>query len=187
LAIYEQEIVLQNGNTEGRIVLTMKKLDSELKAYLAGFLDGDGCINAQLIRRTDYRLGFQIRISITFFQSTKRYWFFLQLKKILQTGSLRKRNDGISEYSIVGSASVKDLCQELLPFLRLKKNQAILVLEIVKKLHKNQSFEDFLNICSLVDEMEMLNDSKRRTVTRAYVESVWKEEKLFPVETSENG
>ncbi len=57
------------------------KLLEERTNNLAGFLDGDGCINAQIIKRSGYRLGFQIRVSITFFQSTKRHWFLMELDK----------------------------------------------------------------------------------------------------------
>jgi len=48
-------------------------------AYLAGFLDGDGCLNEQIIRRPEYRLGFQIRVSTVFFTVQNAigfYWKF---------------------------------------------------------------------------------------------------------------
>lgn len=51
----------------------LQKLTKLDYAYIAGFLDGDGSILAQLVRRTDYRLGFQIRVSITFYQKNTRY------------------------------------------------------------------------------------------------------------------
>ena len=105
------------------------------KAYIAGFLDADGCVNAQIVQRAEYRLKFQIRVSITFFQSTKRHWFLLQLHEKLKIGCLRKRNDGMSELSIVGSASVSTLLTDLmaLPYLKLQKKQAELVLQFVPK------------------------------------------------------
>jgi len=52
-------------------------------------------------------------------------------------------------------------------------------------LKKDQSKEDFLALCVLVDQIGVLNDSKKeRKVSQASVQSEWK--KLFPVETSEN-
>lgn len=159
-------------------------LDETTKAYIAGFLDGDGCINAQIIRRTEYQIGFQIRVSITFFQSTKRHWFLMQIQKILPGGSLRKRKDGISEYSIVGPRQVQSICELLIPFLQLKQPQARLILEITKRLKKNQSKQDFLSLCQLADQIGELNDSKKRTRSATFVQSEWS--KLFPVETSES-
>jgi len=40
------------------------KLTKEDIIYLAGFIDGDGCILAQIVNRPDYKLKFQIRLSI---------------------------------------------------------------------------------------------------------------------------
>ena len=152
------------------------------KAYIAGFLDADGCVNAQIVQRAEYRLKFQIRVSITFFQSTKRHWFLLQLHEKLKIGCLRKRNDGMSELSIVGSASVSTLLTDLMPYLKLKKKQAELVLQIVPKLSRKQDKHDFLLLCELADQIGLLNDSKRRTITSALV----RETLLFPVETSDS-
>jgi hypothetical protein len=45
-------------------------MDPTVLAYIAGFLDGDGSIFFQLIRKPDYRFGFQIRPSVAFYQKT---------------------------------------------------------------------------------------------------------------------
>ena len=50
----------------------MKKLISQTKrAYLAGFLDGDGSIYVQLKPNKTYRFGFQDAPYIVLFQSQK--------------------------------------------------------------------------------------------------------------------
>jgi intein-encoded DNA endonuclease-like protein len=51
----------------------MKNISEKELSYIAGFLDGDGCVNAQIIRRKNYELLFQIRVSVVFFQKTNRY------------------------------------------------------------------------------------------------------------------
>jgi hypothetical protein len=145
-------------------------LNEPEKAYLAGFIDGDGSINAQLVRRPEYKFKFQIRVTITLFQSTKRHWFLLQLKQRLQCGSVRKRNDGISEYSIVGIDSVAVLCKILLPYLRLKRRQAELVLRITNELSVKQTQSEFLSLCDIADHIGTLNDSKPRTITAAIIQ-----------------
>jgi hypothetical protein len=107
-------------------------------------------------------------------------------QKIYSGGSLRKRKDGISEYSIVEPRLVQSVCELLMPYLKLKKPQAELIFNITKGMFhsKKQNKEDFLNLCQLVDQVGELNDSKKRTRTAIYVQSEWN--KLFPVETSEN-
>jgi hypothetical protein len=60
------------GNTEGRPAT----MQDSIRAYIAGFLDGDGSVHFQLVRRHDYVYGYQIRASVCFYQSTReeRVW-----------------------------------------------------------------------------------------------------------------
>jgi len=142
-----------------------KNIIPEEAAYIAGFVDGDGSINAQIMRRPDYTLKFQIRVSITFFQKVERYWFLLFLKKKLGIGSCRKRNDGMGEYIIVGKQSVLQILDILRPYLRIKKRQAILITSICCQLKKEQDPLQFLKVCEMVDLIETLNDSKEQVIT----------------------
>jgi len=144
----------------------MKFLTCQEKAYIAGFLDGDGCLNAQIVQRHDYILKYQIHVSVTFYQKTQRHWFLIKLNKKLHYGSLRKRPDGISEYSITGSKSVYNLVTALLPYLQLKKRQAKLLLEIIQAMpHVKHDAQAFLTLCEKVDRFSVLNDSKKRLIS----------------------
>jgi hypothetical protein len=51
----------------------LKRLTPMELSYIAGFLDGDGSIYAQIVKRSDYRLRFQIRVCIGFYQKTTRH------------------------------------------------------------------------------------------------------------------
>ena len=51
----------------------LKRLTDIERSYITGFLDGDGSIYAQIVKRSDYRLKFQIRVSISFYQKTTRH------------------------------------------------------------------------------------------------------------------
>ena len=163
---------------------SLSKLSSQEKAYLAGFLDGDGCINAQIVRRIDYVLQFQIRVSVTFFQKTTRHWFLLQLLKQIGVGSIRKRKDGMSEYAIVGKEAVFSLLKELEPYVRMKKPQLQLVLEIIEKLPNTKDPQTFLALCERVDTLGQLNDSKKRRINSLTVrETLVTDFPSVPVET----
>jgi hypothetical protein len=48
------------------------KLTKENLAYLAGFIDGDGCISGQLIKNNDYKFKFKIQLSIVILQKKSR-------------------------------------------------------------------------------------------------------------------
>lgn len=157
--------------------------------YIAGFLDGDGSVLAQIVRRKGYTFHYQIRFTVSFVQKTSRRHFLLQLKEDLRKGTLRDRNDGISELAIVGWQSVVPLLKQLQPVLRIKLKQANLVLKIIEQLPlTKKSPQKLLELCYLADQVAALNDSKSRTVTAEVVENHFKdlgliEGKKVPVET----
>jgi hypothetical protein len=41
-------------------------------AYIAGFIDGDGCINGQIVKSNDYKRKFKLQLSVVFFQKSSR-------------------------------------------------------------------------------------------------------------------
>jgi len=146
-------------------------MSNEEKAYIAGFLDGDGSIMAQLISRKDYKLGYQIRVSVVFYQKNTHRKFLLWLKERLGYGYVRIRNDGMSEYTIVGFREVEHVLTLLYPFLRLKKALAKDVLGLIKQ-HPPQRKMTALKLISLsrlVDKTAGFNYSKKRTITSAVV------------------
>ena len=102
-----------------------QKLTEEEKSYIAGFLDGDGSIFAQIVKGKDYKYGFRIRVSIGFYQKKDKYWFLLKLKKLLKYGTTRIRKDNMAEYVITGSGPVKQILLLLEKFLVLKKKMLI--------------------------------------------------------------
>jgi hypothetical protein len=156
------------------------------KAYIAGFLDGDGSIMAQLVKRNDYKLGYQIRVSIVFYQKTVHQKFLLWLKGRLGFGYIRDRNDGMSEYAIVGLREVEYVLTLLYPFLRLKKALAKDVLYLIKQ-HPEQrkmTAKQLVRISKLVDKTAKFNYSKKRTNTSAEIIAFLNKRKLLvPVET----
>lgn len=140
-------------------------------AYIAGFLDGDGCIMLQLVYRHDYVLGYQIRASVVFYQK-QQYRSFLQWlqDQFGDIGYIRNRNDGMSEYTIVGIADVGKVLQLLLPYLRLKKPQAEIALQVISQMPgsgRKMTEEKLLVLAKEVDRFLELNYSKRRVNTSA--------------------
>ncbi len=144
-------------------------MDSTMLAYIAGFLDGDGSIFFQIVPRKDYKQKFQIRTSIGFYQKTQFVEILEWLKEIFGTGYIRHRKTGISDYTIVESKEVKKILLLLQPYVKLKKKQIDLGLEIINKLEMKKSDKDFLEICKLVDNFKELNYSKKRTITHETV------------------
>lgn len=159
-------------------------MKNEGKAYIAGFLDGDGSIMAQLVFRKDYKLGYQIRVSIVFYQKTIHQEHLLWLKKQLGFGYIRARRDGMTEYTIVGLREVELVLKLLYPFLRLKKDLAAKVLILIEQ-HPAQhkmTAKRLLALSRLVDETASFNYSKKRTITSLQVKT-FLDTIFVPVET----
>lgn len=151
----------------------MKTLTEEQAAYLAGFIDADGSIIAQIVKREDYFLKFQIRVSVLLIQKNKRMHFLKQIQSELSdVGTIRNRGDGVSEFALVGITNTVQLLKQVLPFLRLKKKQANLVIRISEQLilTKNDP-KQFLTLCELSDQVANLNDSKNRSITAQTVKT----------------
>ena len=162
--------------------MTTKKL-----AYIAGFLDGDGCIMLQLVFRHDYVFGFQIRASIVFYQNSRYKDFLFWLKEKLVDGYIRDRKDGMSEYTIVGVTPVSRVLKLLKPYLRLKKPQVDLTLSVLSRMPgrgKHMNSKLLIELSREVDKFASLNYSKKRTNTSLKLEEFLKSRSLLnPVET----
>ena len=154
-------------------------MSNEEKAYIAGFLDGDGCIMAQLVYRKDYIYGYQVRTSVVFYQKMSHNVILSWLKRQLKYGYIRERNDGMTEYTIVGFKEVQEVLALLYPFLRLKKVLAKLVLQLIKSHPKRMSPQGLLKISALVDKTATFNYSKKRTNTSQTIRTFLKH-KSFP-------
>ena len=144
-------------------------MDPITLAYIAGFLDGDGSIFFQIVKRKDYLRRFQIRGSIAFYQKTEQSWILSWLKEQLGAGYIRHRKTGISDYTVVGSGEVKGFLLLLQPYVKLKRKQLELSLQILQNLENLQSNADFLEACKMVDKFKNLNYSKKRSITHATV------------------
>nr|ALO63400.1 putative LAGLIDADG homing endonuclease [Carteria sp. SAG 8-5]ALO63402.1 putative LAGLIDADG homing endonuclease [Carteria sp. SAG 8-5] len=83
----------------------MNKFTPDQLLYLAGLIDGDGSIIAQLVSRKDYTWEFQIRLTVQVTQLKKRRWFLEELQKEIGAGSVRDR-DTVSDYILTETSNV---------------------------------------------------------------------------------
>ena len=140
----------------------MLKLTQTQLAYLAGFIDGDGSIYARLKPNDTYRYGFQIAPYIILFQSAKDETNFKKICEMLNCGYLRKRKDGILEYTIGRKEEIVALIKAIKPYLILKRQQADLLEEIFKQKVLVKSAKDFAKLMDLINKFADINYSKKR-------------------------
>ncbi len=120
------------GNTVGRL----SKTDSINFAYIAGFLDGDGSIMLQLHRRKAGKETFRVKTVICFYQDSRHIDKIEWIKGILGCGYVYTRRDHICELRIEGFQRVFEVLNSLKPYLRFKKEQVNLMLNIIPKLQQ---------------------------------------------------
>ncbi len=133
-------------------------------AYIAGFLDGDGSIMFQLKPRSDYAYGFQIKVTLAFYQKNSNRSILEWLYENLKVGAIRDKNDGMSEYDIEGFVPVRQTLEMIKPFVVLKREQVVKALALIDEISSQQhpTPEMFLEWCVKVDNFETLNYTKNR-------------------------
>jgi hypothetical protein len=157
----------------------MKTLNKDDLIYLAGLIDGDGSIVAQIVRRSDSVYRFQIRCTLQISQLQKRRHFLEDIREIIGYGIIRDRGT-MSDYILTETRCVYFFLKQLSPFLRMKKKQANLLLRIIEQLpsSKNSALL-FIDLCRISDHVAELNDSKKRTITAEVVAQQLQELKII--------
>jgi intein-encoded DNA endonuclease-like protein len=159
----------------------MRKISNIEKAYIAGFLDGDGSVYVKLKKNDTYKYGYQIAPYITFYQQEKHIDFLEKIKKMFGAGYTRLRKDGVAEYTIGDEKSLIIFAKEISPYSKLKPKQLKLLLNILKSKQKVKSVKSFISLCRLIDKFEELNYSKKRTQnTKEVLKNLIKDGLLTP-------
>jgi hypothetical protein len=157
----------------------MKNINRDDLIYLAGLIDGDGSLIAQIVRRSDFVYKFQIRCTIQITQSKKRRHFLENIQEIIGYGTLRDR-ENISDYVLTETRCVYFFLKQLSPFLRLKKKQSNLILRIIEQLPSSKNSPLlFVELCDISDHVAQLNDSKSRKITAEVVRKELQELKII--------
>jgi hypothetical protein len=123
------------------------------KAYIAGFLDGDGSIMLQIKRRSDTSRGYRFMATICLYQDSRHDLPFDWIRSVFNVGYISKRNDGMSELRINGFVRVQEILTDLLPFIRFKKLQAEAMIKACQILSKNMKM---LSKQELIEVIELI-------------------------------
>jgi hypothetical protein len=87
---------------------------------------------------------------------------FEQICSLIDLGYIRERNDGMVEYTIAREDAIRAFLVMVQPYLILKKEQAMLMLEILDKKAEVKDRNDFHLLMKTVDRFRELNHSKKR-------------------------
>ena len=160
----------------------------ETKAYIAGFLDGDGSIMFQLIERKGYIYGYQIRVSVCFYQDSSHKEGLKWLRERIGYGYIRDRNDGVSDYTIVGPERVREVLVMVKPYVVFKAAHVARALELLDAMEEKRkpNVKEFLALAKLVDSYANLNYSKKKKNNAVKVAEYLDRKGLLTPVTTEN-
>ena len=139
-------------------------ISSTQRAYLAGFLDGDGSVYVRAKPNNSYKYGFQVAPYIVLFQSQKDKENFKKVYSMVGLGYLRTRKDGILEYIIGKKENIQKFISIVEPYVLMKKEQINLLKKIILLKEKVENKEDFNALIKLIDSFRDLNYSKKRKI-----------------------
>ena len=140
-----------------RVVHPVGKTIPEVqKAYLAGFIDGDGAIMALLERHPAKRFGFCVRVWVkaTQLRQSDVAW----LRDDLGVGQVRAGH-GCWEWLVKDQSQARWLLRAIRPFARVKARQIKIALEILE--HRVESVEDLRKLAEMADALSLLNVRSR--------------------------
>jgi hypothetical protein len=151
-----------------RVVHPVGKTIPEVhKAYLAGFIDGDGAIMALLERSPTKRFGFRIRVWVKATQ--QRQSDVCWLREELEIGRVQAGH-GCWEWLVKDQSDVRWLLEAIRPFARVKARQVNIALAILN--YRIESADDLGEVAELADALSLLNvrSRGRRQNTAAMVQ-----------------
>ena len=122
------------------------------RAYLAGFLDADGAIMATIERHSEKKFRYRVRVTIQITQHDRKILDWIVNK--LKCGYVYK-NRTTFDWLIRKQQTAKEVLILLLPYLKVKKNQAKIAIKILNG--KINKFADLLKIARLADSLSRLN------------------------------
>ena len=148
-----------SDNTVG----SSKRVNLTALAYIAGFLDGDGCIKARIDKQPNNRFGLRTRIAVTFTQHTRNRHVLDWIYNQLQNGSIADyQSKHLSEYAITDSKFIKRLLKGLKPFVVNKFKQLDLALQLLDLEDRFKNEASFKKALSIAEQIRSLNNYKKK-------------------------
>src|SRR5579872_5208482 len=110
----------------------------DLRAYFAGYVDGEGCFTVSFSPRSKLLIGWEVRPSFSVSQNAERSEVLVLMQQHFRCGSIRPdRSDKTLKYEV---RSLDDLIERIIPFFEANPLLS----------SKQRDFERIADICRLV-------------------------------------
>ena len=140
-----------------------KRVNQTALAYIAGFLDGDGCIKARIKKKPDNRFGWYLDIVVSFSQHIRNEAVLEWIKAHLRHGTIKDySNKRLSEYTIYGSEFLTRLLKALKPYVVNKATQLELALHLLSLTKRYKDKREFSKALQLAEKIRSLNNYPKK-------------------------
>jgi len=139
------------ANAVGKMSIEVKR------AYLAGLIDGDGCIMATIERHSEKKFGFRVRVEVKLtLKERKLLEEFVHEFKMGHV-SCNRRNTALAthDWIIRDKSDLVLLLEFIKPYSRLKRKQIVIALRILR--NAVQTRADLTKNAELADTLSSFN------------------------------
>ncbi len=127
------------------------------RAYLAGLIDGDGCIMANIERHSEKKFGFRVRLSLKITQKDRKLLLFLAKKYGM--GRIRfNKKDTVYEtcdWIVLNRSDLKVIFNLIKPYTKTKHRQIVLAERIVN--YSDATIKGLMQQARLADSLARHN------------------------------
>lgn len=152
-------LVNMNVNAVGKVGIEAKR------AYLAGLIDGDGCIMATIERHREMKFGFRVRVELKITQKEDRLLHSLCKEFKVGCVSCNRKESNYSTYDwiIRSKSELVRILEEIQPYSRLKEKQVTIALQILqKKIISKQDLEECARLADALSKSNVRSQGRRR-------------------------
>lgn len=119
----------------------------DIKSYITGFVDGEGCFLISFSLRKKMNLGIEVRASFSVSQHKRSKEIILFLHSFFKCGGVRfSKKDQNYKFEV---RSIKDLMKIIIPHFR----------KYPLRTSKKEEFEKFAEICELINSNQHLSQT----------------------------
>ncbi len=139
------------ANALGKVGVEVKR------AYLAGLIDGDGCIMATIERHSEKKFGFRVRVEVKLTLKEKKLLEEFVREFKMGHVSCNRRGTALAthDWIIRDKSDLALLLEFIKPYSRLKGKQIALALQILR--NSIQTPADLMKNAKLADTLSSLN------------------------------
>ena len=137
--------------------------DNCFYAYLAGFLDGDGCITIRFEKSKTTRLKYRSRVRVSFTQHKSKREVLDQFCKKIGSGKVAEYDHNkMAEYVIYDQKVIKKLLKDIEPYVFVKRRHLLIAQKLLNLKNNGYNKDSLEQMLKLRKSIAALNNYSKK-------------------------